>query len=373
MMVRHPAPLLLLLHGACFAPVGKGGDTSGASTSASTDAPDDTAATTTNPDPTGGVDPAMRICTWMQLGLDGPPSPRYGHSLDPGPQGTLVMFAGRDEAKSLNLVDLWTYDNNAWESLAPGVMPGGPSARRGHAAASHPVLGLVVFGGDDDINNGSTDFPGETWAFNGDTWTQLAKSPAPLGRSYATLEYHPPSASLILFGGSDYDDNAVPGTWTLDGSGTWRELAVTSPQARVYHTMALDSTGDLLMHGGCAVNTECTTLLDDTWRWHIDKWEMVDPGGQATRAGGVMTRGTADGTLFRFVGGPNKLETLEWKDGAWVPLPMGQSGNSPATMEKFAAAYRPGPNADAPGEVIVFGGLRSDGSNAETWRFSCDG
>lgn len=36
-------------------------------------------------------------------------------------------------------------------------------------------------------------------------------------------------------------------------------------------------------------------------------------------------------------------------------------------MEKVAVSYFPATN-----DVILFGGLRGDGSNSETWTFHCD-
>ena len=46
-MARHPPLLLLLLHGACFAPVGNGADTPASSTATTGETPDDTTAIAT--------------------------------------------------------------------------------------------------------------------------------------------------------------------------------------------------------------------------------------------------------------------------------------------------------------------------------------
>lgn len=371
-MARHPPLLLLLLHGACFAPVGNGADTPASSSTATTgETPDDTTAiatatsdASTDPTPTTGIiDPTQRSCTWSQIGLDGPPPARFAHSIDLEPMGALIMFAGRDFATETNYDDVWQYTDK-WVDITPTDAGLRPSPRRGFAAAIHPTLGLIVFGGDD--GNGSTNLPAETWAFRGDKWTQLSADPSPPVRSFATMEYHPDSDSVIMFGGNDLQGNVVPGTWALNKAGKWTELMGASPQARVFHTMARDADGDLIMHGGCAMNTSCTAKLDDTWRWTQDKWQMLDPGSKASHAGGVMTRATADGTLFRFIGGATNIEAYEWKDEAWVPL-QNASANPPITMEKFAADYHP--DSDA---VILFGGLRMDNSNAETWSFRCD-
>lgn len=376
-MSRPGLLTLLLCQTACFAPMGKdlgGGSTTGTtSPSATTEAAatsdtGDTAGVETSSHPTTGS-PGMelRSCTWKQIGKDGPPPPRYGHSLDLAANGTLLMFAGRATLNAgPNLGDVWQYKNE-WELLTPPLPELTPTPRRGFAAAVHPDLGLVIFGGDDDLNNSSNSFTTETWAYADEAWKQLPSITTPIGSSYAAMEYHPPSDKLVLYGGHDIHGTMLTNTWTLGADGQWTEVATNpAPQPRAIHSMAREPGGDLLLHGGCTVLDTCNkSALDDTWRWN-GAWTKVDDGDAPLPYGGAMTPGTADGTLFRFGRGPQNIETYQWLGDRWEHL-NNPSANPPATMEKFAVAYYPATN-----DVLLFGGLRSEGSNSETWTFHCD-
>jgi hypothetical protein len=77
---------------------------------------------------------------------------------------------------------------------------------------------------------------GDTWTFDGTTWTQQAppvSPPAREGHAMATA-----GDRVVLFGGSDLQGNPMGDTWTWDGA-TWRqESPPASPPARSAHAMA---------------------------------------------------------------------------------------------------------------------------------------
>src|SRR5262249_37925808 len=113
-----------------------------------------------------------------------------------------------------------------------------PSARADQAMAT---LGdqVVLFGG--DVSVGSAPYLADTWRWDGRLWTELAPSarpPARANHAMATL-----GNNVILFGGhaptSDGLSSTVYGdTWQWDGT-TWTALAPpASPPARTNHAMA---------------------------------------------------------------------------------------------------------------------------------------
>ena len=373
-MSRPGLLTLLLCQAACFAPVGNGKDPSGGSTTGptdSTDTADPTGDAEASSTPTtGSPDTEPRTCTWKRIGDDGPPLPRYGHSLDLAANGTLIMFGGRATLTAgPNFSDVWQYKNE-WQMLMSPLPPNGPTPRRGFAAAVHPDLGLVMFGGDDDINNSKESFPIETWVYANNAWKQLPSASSPPGSANATMEYHPASSKIVMFGGHDIDGNMVPDTWLLDVDGEWTTAATDpAPEPRAFHTMAREPGGDLLMHGGCTMSVQTcpnpSTFRDDTWLWD-GAWTLVDAGGVARPPSGAMTPGTADGTIFRFARGLQVIDTYQWLGDRWMLL-NNPSANPPDTMEKFAVAYYPASN-----DVILYGGLRGETSNDETWTFHCD-
>ena len=76
------------------------------------------------------------------------------------------------------------------------------------------------------------------------------------------MAYDAATGNVVLFGG--YDGNAYGDTWTWDGS-TWTQQApATSPGARYGAVMADDAaTGNVVLFGGADIKL----VLDDTWTW----------------------------------------------------------------------------------------------------------
>ena len=69
---------------------------------------------------------------------------------------------------------------------------------------------LILFGG----STGPTSL-GDTWDWNGTTWTKLAPVDNPLARYGASMAYDPATSQLVLYGGFE------PGGFPADGSDTW--------------------------------------------------------------------------------------------------------------------------------------------------------
>ncbi len=55
----------------------------------------------------------------------------------------------------------------------------------------------MLFGGDDPSGN----YLGDTWTWDGTTWTELAPATSPSARADASMAYDPATAQLVLFGG----------------------------------------------------------------------------------------------------------------------------------------------------------------------------
>ena len=82
-------------------------------------------------------------------------------------------------------------------NLAPSALQS-PSARYSALMDYGAAMGdIVLFGGE---IYGSVD--GDTWTFNGTTWTQLSPSASPAARGDAMMAYDPAAGNMVLFGGS---------------------------------------------------------------------------------------------------------------------------------------------------------------------------
>ncbi len=132
------------------------------------------------------------------------------------------------------LGDTWVYDGTTWTQMQPAHAP---SPRRGAVAAA--LDGKIVLFGGDTIPPTYGDWVSvdETWVWDGSDWTQETPAEAPDARSFAGMATV--GDQVVLFGGGtfggSYGDPA--GTWTWNGT-AWTEHTGTGPSARNEPTMA---------------------------------------------------------------------------------------------------------------------------------------
>ncbi len=92
---------------------------------------------------------------------------------------------------------------------------------------------LVLFGG---LAADNATALGDTWVYNGTTWTELSPPATPGPRSDASLTYDPTLGELVLFGGFDVNCETPSGTlWTFNGT-TWTPMG---PPARSDYAVGL--------------------------------------------------------------------------------------------------------------------------------------
>ncbi len=145
-----------------------------------------------------------------------PPAVRenFGFAYD-SVQSKVVLFGGYNAASHTSYGDTWIWDGAAttWTQLNPAAPPGARSffpmvfdASRGQT---------VLFGGS---SNGTPQFYGDTWAFNGTAWTQLNPPHSPSTRLNPAMVFDGVNLRVTLFGGDDIAlDTNVGDTWVLDG------------------------------------------------------------------------------------------------------------------------------------------------------------
>lgn len=251
------------------------------------------------------------------------------------------------------LGDTWTFDfiTGAWTQVVPAVSP---SPRCNHAMFFSIRLNRVIlFGGQND----STIFD-DTWSFDGANWTQIA-TPGPGARTGAKMVemlQSPPSPSpLILFGGTN-GNTAFGDTWSFDGT-TWTQLnPANSPSPRSGHCLGFDwFRRRIALFGG----SNGATVLGDTWTFDGTDWAIVTAGGStpAPRFNAGMTWSLGR-MRFLMVGGQDSAgislsDTWEFSalDGQWMQAP---TAILPRSGINLAAAS--GSNGDV---VLGFGGFVS--------------
>jgi hypothetical protein len=120
---------------------------------------------------------------------------------------------------------------------------------------------VVLFGGRDS----SYSPLGDTWEFDGSSWTQVHPTTLPRPRRAACMAYDAGRGTVVLFGGADSGGSRMD-TWLWDGH-DWT-AGPTGPSARRSCAMAYDYARDaLVMFGGATGdrNAGGPIALGDTW------------------------------------------------------------------------------------------------------------
>ena len=217
---------------------------------------------------------------WQQLSPITSPSPRIGAAMTfDWAAGNIVLFGGCSGSVSTCtfLDDTWTWDGTTWTQQFPPVSPSPRVASMAYDGATHTS---VLFGG-----TGSDGSLADTWAWDGvaKTWIQQAPAASPSARQ-APLAYDAATQTVVLFGGSNWKVE-VPGsggtaygdTWTWNGATWTQQFPSSSPSARSYFSMAFDAVLRRVVLFGGAVGGDWTNSTNDTWIWNGSDWAPFHP------------------------------------------------------------------------------------------------
>ena len=167
--------------------------------------------------------------TWQQLApTGGPPAARASHqAIYDSTTNTMTIWGGQDGGGVCGgYDDVWVLSNAnglggtpTWTQLFPSGKQ--PVAEYFSNAAYDPTNNIMmVFGGDDEINNCGTPTNG-VWTLShangtGGTpfWTQLQPATSPPARSNAAAVYDPSQNELVVFGGTA-PSGFLGDTWVL--------------------------------------------------------------------------------------------------------------------------------------------------------------
>ncbi len=214
----------------------------------------------------------------------------FGMAYDEARQQT-VLFGGLSDTGILG--DTWIWNGITWTEQHP---PTSPSARRGvHLAYDADREQVVMYGGE----NGSL-ISDETWLWNGVTWIQATPTTSPPALANASLAFHPTLRRVILHGGGPTN----PATWSWNGA-TWAlESVGSTPSSFSEEIMVADATGIVL------------TDLSATWRLDAT-WSLI---GASSTSGAMGYHAPTGVTRLDSVGGTFTL----WAN-VWTPRPPMQA------------------------------------------------
>ncbi|HEX4059893.1 MAG TPA: kelch repeat-containing protein [Streptosporangiaceae bacterium] len=222
--------------------------------------------------------------------------------------GTAVLFGGATQSRTFS--DTWTWDGSTWAKRDPATHP----SVRGYEALAYDAAAraVVLFGG---LGGGRR--LDDTWTWNGSTWTKQAPAAHPSVRNDASMAYDAATGTAVLFGGyGGKTDSALGDTWTWDGSTWTKQAPATSPPARYLASMAYDAaTATIVMFGG--INNDRRNF-GDTWTWDGSTWTKQAPATHPTaRADEALAYDAAARDVVLFGGtvrGPVK-DTWTWGAG----------------------------------------------------------
>jgi hypothetical protein len=245
----------------------------------------------------------------------------------------------------------WEWDGTNWSSRQ--ITPG-PGPRFYNSSALNKASGNIVLQG--GLNFGDPPF-GETWIWNGSTWSQAA-TPAPGKRANASLALDTRRKEMVLFGGLSILDSYLADTWTWDGKRWTSHQPSISPTGRVDAALAEDpANGNVVLFGG----QDAAGYSNQTWIWNGVDWILQNPmTSPPARSGAAMHYDTQSGRII-LLGGTNGAvlnDTWAWNGQNWIQL-------NPATSP--SARQAAGFTRDGNGHLVLFGGALASGVASDTW------
>jgi len=213
------------------------------------------------------------------------PEPRYEHTgvIVENEKGEeeLFVFGGTTGVKLLNDSFIYNFESNIWREIkTKGDIPTPRSINSGvYVNNTFLKNSLVLFGGSQYNTQAVND--SHTYILNMDSmeWKKISKTPSPSIRLGHTLTYNPLNSEIYLFGGLN-NNEVYNDLWKFNCcSLTWEKITddiKNSPKGRSGHTAVIDSN-NLYIFGGMQSNPP--HVFDDIILYSIleKKWKTVDP------------------------------------------------------------------------------------------------
>lgn len=249
----------------------------------------------------------------------GGPVGRYWHAMAfDSNRNVTVLFGGRDfnQFGGVALGDTWEWDGTTWTLRSTT----GPAPRDSHAMCFDSARGVTVMTGG---------ISGGTWEWDGVSWFERSTGGRLLYGSPSAMVFDSVRNVIVAFDGS-------PTSVTSEWNGVnWTERSVMGPSPRSGYGMAFDPVRNrTVLFGGDPYGGGPN--LNDTWEWDGTSWTQMaamfpttrrrmamtyDPVRQKT----IMYGGEADGTggygdIWSWDGSNWNLESPGWNVTAWSIL-----------------------------------------------------
>lgn len=294
-------------------------------------------------------------------------------------RGEVVLFGGvgiaEDGTPYTKLSDTWTWDGQTWTRRES---PQAPEPRAQAGMVFDRGRGeVLLFGGsgngtanectlrpmniciDLDNEGGQPGDLGDTWVWDGATWTERTPAQAPEARAAMGMGYDPVREHVVLFSGVDVGGLHWD-TWIWDGA-TWTEVTPEDqPGPRFSPAMAFDpAEGKVVMYGGHRI----TYHASDTWGWDGTSWVSLEEPTPPERVDAAMAADPVGGGSLLFGGIGDAYHDDTWRyDGSWKKLSPEAS-----PVRRFDATMATDTERE---EIVLFGGRTPGEDLGDTWTWN---
>jgi hypothetical protein len=221
--------------------------------------------------------------TWSLAVTTQRPSGRVDHGLTFDGTRVILFGGGVPSLSSIQIFnDTWAFDGNAWTQLAP---TNAPSPRMGAAMAYDSARGrIVLFGGLDALQQYA-----DTWEWDGVGWSQVAPATIPPARSHSEMVFDLARSRVVMFGGLDSTSfgTVLQDTWEYDGANWTQVTTSTQPPGRTQGAFDYDPVaGHVVLFGGF---DGLFTQLSDAWAFDGTNWSSLPLGNAIDLSGCAHT------------------------------------------------------------------------------------
>lgn len=300
--------------------------------------------------------------SWHQIAtVDSPPG-RYTHGFAYDSHRDVAILFGGDGTGYSRLNDTWEFDGMHWTRVAPSQSPPGRTNIDQTLVYDSNRRRVVIFGG-----LGTGGYLGDTWEYDGTTWTQIDTTVSPPRRDSHAMVFDSRRNVTVLFGGYSSSGSSLNDTWEYDG--VWHQVGTSqAPDGRYHHSMAYDERrGVVILFGGL---DSSGSVLGDTWEYDGSAWYEVTPTqSPPARHNHSMVYDSGRGVVVLFGGeDANGLLTDTWEyDGVtWRQIATTQT---PSFRKEMPLVFDRRRN-----RILFFGGGYWDDGNlitfSETWEYT---
>lgn len=290
---------------------------------------------------------------WRKVAAVGPPGRHSGRSAYDAERRRVVLYGGQT-AGNMFFGDTWEWDGATWTRAA---LLGGPPERRGMGMTyDEKRRAVLVFSG--------AGHPGELWEHTGGPQWSLRPSftVVPDTDHAHAIAYDARRGVTVLFGG--YTTRALDETWEWDGAAWSKKSLPTSPRARRGHVLVYDAArGKVVLFGG-RLDSGAT---DDTWEYDGVTWTQRAPTNKPRARYGHCGAYDAARRVVTIVAGTEDAllnDVWEWDGDEWR-----SAASTPVARRSCSLSYDAARDA-----LVLFGGTVSASGptravDGDTWLF----